>query len=208
MSAQDEWEEDDHWLHHISHSLSVTTGSREEAQFHVPGSNWCDCAACWMEGHDTRLQTGVLRQMEGRVGSLRSLGSKGSEKLHETWRRLSFLRILIFDVGLSLAKTLNDFLQAYAIIGITDIGNLSFESHHILGLSYVLVLWVPLPLVLVHLHLCHQLPRLDQGPRAALALILVVFLWPLIPTFVYTSLLFTTRTRARKKEWRVRRRFL
>ena len=35
--------------------------------------------------------------------------------LHETWHCLSFLRILIFDVGLSLADTLTDFLQAYAI---------------------------------------------------------------------------------------------
>ena len=158
-----------------------------------------------MEGHDTRLQqTGVLRQMEGRVGSLRSLGSRGSEKLQETWHRLSFLRILLFDVCLSLADTLTDFIQAYAIIGITDIGNLRFEGHHILGLSYVLVIWAPLPLVLVHLHLCHQLPRLDQGPKAALALLVVVLLWPLVPTFFYTSLLFTTRERARKKEWRVR----
>ena len=142
--------------------------------------------------------------MEGRVGSLRSLGSRGSEKLHDTWHRLSFLRILIFDVGLSLADTLTDFLQAYAIIGITDIGNLSFEGHHILGLSYILVIWAPLPLVLVHLHLCKQLPWLDQGPRAAVALLVVVLLWPLVPTFFYTSLLFTTRERARKKEWRVR----
>ena len=158
-----------------------------------------------MEGHDTRLQTGVLRQMEGRVGSLRSLGSRGSEKLHETWHRLSFLRILIFDVGLSLADTLTDFLQAYAIIGITDLGNLRFEGHHILGLSYALVIWAPLPLVLVHLHLCKQLPWLDQGPRAAVALLLVVLFWPLVPTCFYTSLLFTTRERARKKEWRVRK---
>ena len=161
-----------------------------------------------MEGHDTRLQTGVLRQMEGRVGSLRSLGSRSSEKLHDTWHRLSFLRILIFDVGLSLADTLTDFLQAYAIIGITDLGNLRFEGHLILGLSYVLVIWAPLPLVLVHLHLCKQLPWLDQGPRAAVAFLVVVLFWPLVPTCFYTSLLFTTREKARKKEWRVRRVFL
>ena len=149
------------------------------------------------------LETGMLRQMEGRVGSLRSLGSRSSEKIQETWHRLSFLRILLFNVGLSLADTLTDFLQAYAIIGITDISNLSLESHHILGLSYVLVLWAPLPLILVHLHLCHQLPRLDQGPRAALALLVLVLVWPVVPTFVYASLLFTSREKARKREWRV-----
>ena len=162
-----------------------------------------------MIGHtiDTRTMAGRLdveehtmerRAMEGRANSLRSLGSLSSDRVVDTWRRLTFLRILIFNIGLSLADTLTDFLQAYAIIRMGD----STSPHHLLlGVAYMVAIWVPLPLVLAHLYTFLN----TSGLRNSLALLVVlVIFWPLVPTVLYIGLLFSNREQLKDKEWRVR----
>ena len=141
--------------------------------------------------------------MEGRANSLKSLGSLSSNQaVVDTWRRLTFLRILIFDIGLSLADTLTDFLQAYAIIRMGD----STSPHHLLlGVAYMVAIWAPLPLVLAHLYTFLH----NSGLRTNLALLVVlVVFWPLVPTILYIGLLFSSREQLEAKEWRVRNKLI
>ena len=152
-----------------------------------------------MKGHTINVEEHTMerRAMERRASSLRSLGSLSSAQVVvDTWRRLTFLRILIFDIGLSLADTLTDLLQAYAIIQMGD------DTHYLLlGVAYMVAIWAPLPLVLAHLYTFLH----TSGLRTSLALLVaMVVFWPLVPTLLYINLLFSKREHLEGKEWRVR----
>ena len=131
-------------------------------------------------------------QRRGRSGSLHSLST--------SWHKLTFLRILLFDILISLGDTVTDFLQSFDII--KDVDPAALEHRHLLGLLYVLVIWVPLPLVLAHLVLsAHTELQPSCGVRATLLLVIVATLfWPFVPTLVYTVLLFRP---SQSLEWRV-----
>ena len=74
-----------------------------------------------------------------------------------------------------------------------------------LGLGYALVIWLPLPLVLVHLATSQHTDWRQHYSLNATVLLLLASLvfWPIVPTLAYVSLLFSSSHRAKQREWRV-----
>ena len=103
---------------------------------------------------------------------------------------LSFLKILILDIGISLGDTVTDMLQGFSLI--IDDGSLSFRiSTMRYGIAIILASWLPVMIAIIHLG-CSDKTGLSMQLTSIQGWLLIIFgiaLFPLVPTFLYIYLL-------------------
>ena len=103
---------------------------------------------------------------------------------------LSFLKILILDIGISLGDTVTDMIQGFSLI--IDDGSLSFRiSTMRYGIAIILASWLPVMIAIIHLG-CSDKTGLSMQLTSIQGWLLIIFgiaLFPLVPTFLYIYLL-------------------
>ena len=107
--------------------------------------------------------------------------------------KLYFLKILIFDIGISLGDVVTDILQAVNLT-FDENWNLQWSTYHY-GLTVFAFIWLPLIPVFVH-----QATFRKENPvsvsfvRRLINNILFVIFFPLVPTLMYIKLLLIRRS--------------
>ena len=149
---------------------------------------------------ETEVTIGGKDNLSGitKVSNLSEVGPKLSEedvdgkeaaKALRSLQRLSFLKIFVFDIGLSLGDVVTDMVQGLSLIFEADWSVSTTRTNY--GILVLATCWIPGPLVLLHLCLHNKgLKWLPYGvvPSVLLSL-LCLLLFPLLPTILYVAVL-------------------
>ena len=132
-----------------------------------------------------------------KVSNLSDVGPKLQEeevdgreaaKALQSLQRLSFLKIFVIDIGLSLGDVVTDIVQGLSLIYDADWAISSTASY---GILVLVTCWIPGPLVLLHLCLHHK--GLKWSPFGVIPSIffslLCLLLFPLLPTVLYVAVI-------------------
>ena len=110
----------------------------------------------------------------------------------QSLQKLSFLKIVFLDIGISLGDVVTDLLQGISLIFESD-WSLAATSNY--GILVLVTCWLPGPLTLVHLCLRHS--GLGWAPyRGLLGIlwaVLCLLIYPLLPTLLYVGVLLNKR---------------
>ena len=114
-----------------------------------------------------------------------------SAQIVDAFFKLSFLKILLVDIGISLGDTVTDFLQGINLILDFSDGTLRVSTVSY-GVGIILVSWLPLLLVFLHLGFSEDygFPKFIKTKIGLLGILLASIAFPLVPTFFYMWLLF------------------
>ena len=125
-------------------------------------------------------------------------GREAARVLHSL-QKLTFLKIIFLDIGISLGDVVTDLLQGLSLILEPD---WSLAPTYDYGLLVVVTCWLPGPLTILHLCLQHRglawLPY--RGLPGLLLLPLLLLLFPLLPTLLYVGVLLTKRRLSHSRE--------
>ena len=134
------------------------------------------------------------------LGRPRRKGST-SAQLVDAFFKLSFLKILLVDIGISLGDTVTDFLQGINLIMDFDDGTLRMSSMSY-GVGIILVSWLPMVVVFLHLGFSEDyvLQKFCTTKIGLLGILLASIAFPLVPTFFYIWLLLSPRQTSRNRE--------
>ena len=107
-------------------------------------------------------------------------------------QKLTFLKILFLDIGISLGDVVTDLLQGLSLIFEPDWGLAPSAPY---GALVLLTCWLPGPVTLLHLCLHHR--GLGWSPVRGLPGLLLalvsLLLYPLLPTILYIGVLVSKR---------------
>ena len=113
---------------------------------------------------------------------------------------LSFLKILIFDIGIPLADTATDFLQGFSLI-IDDSHFTLRKSTMKYGIAIICASWLPVMIATIHLGCSRDLGLISKfsSIQGWLMIILGVAVFPLVPVFFYIWLLISPKSTSQEK---------
>lgn len=134
------------------------------------------------------------------LGRPRRKGST-SAQLVDAFFKLSFLKILLVDIGISLGDTVTDFLQGINLILDLGDGTLRISSMSY-GICIIFISWLPMLVVFLHLGFSedYDFPKICKTKIGLLGILLASIVFPLVPTFFYVLLLLSPRQTARGRE--------
>ena len=125
-------------------------------------------------------------------------GREAARVLHSL-QKLTFLKIIFLDIGISLGDVVTDLLQGLSLILEPD-WSLAPTADY--GVLVLLTCWLPGPLTILHLCLHHRslawLPY--RGLPGLLLLPLLLLLFPLLPTLLYVGVLLSKRRLPHSRE--------
>lgn len=114
-------------------------------------------------------------------------------------QKLTFLKIIFLDIGISLGNVGTDMAQGLSMILQPD-WSLAPTAHY--GMIVLLICWLPAPLNIIHLS--HQQRSLAWLPYRGLPglflLSLLLLIFPILPTLLYVGVLLTTFQEKRARE--------
>ena len=113
---------------------------------------------------------------------------------------LSFLKILLLDIGISLGDTTTDILQGFSLM--IDDSNFTFRvSTMKYGIAIIVACWLPVMIATIHLGFSRDtsLSLKLTSMYSWLLIILGIALFPLVPTFLYIYLLVCPKSTPEEK---------
>ena len=148
---------------------------------------------------ETEVSIGGKDNLSGvtKVSNLSEVGPRPPEedvdgveatKALRSLQKLTFLKIILIDIGISLGDVVTDFVQGLSLIFESDWSLAPTANYGILVIS---TCWIPGPLTLLHLCLHHRgLSWSPFGVTSTLLLTLICLLFfPILPTFLFIGVL-------------------
>ena len=148
---------------------------------------------------ETEVSIGGKDNLSGvtKVSNLSEVGPRPPEedvdgveatKALRSLQKLTFLKIILIDIGISLGDVVTDFVQGLSLIFESD-WSLAPTANY--GILVIFTCWIPGPLTLLHLCLHHRgLAWSPFGVTSTLLLTLICLLFfPILPTFLFIGVL-------------------
>ena len=124
------------------------------------------------------------------------------DKMADSFMKLTFLKILLLDIGISLGDLVTDLLQAMAFILSSD-----WSLQHstiVYGVAVLVFMWLPGVVTALHFVTHTQYFHFLGWKKSILVVVTALLLFPLVPTVGYLVLLFKKRrfkTREEREEY-------
>ena len=133
------------------------------------------------------------------LGRPRRKGST-SALLVDAFFRLSFLKVIVVDIGISLGDMLTDFLQGVNLI--LDFSDWTLRLNSLsYGAAIILVSWLPMVLAFLHLGFSedYMFLKICRTRSGLIGIILASIFFPFVPTLLYIWLLLSPRQTAENR---------